>query len=519
MTQPVSEQRPVETLFHQRNHTLERSPAMPRVAVVLASRSDLAFLRPGLPGLILQCSQLRAELVVVRPRGSYELSYLEVEFPSLRVVYTDSHCDLAEMRARGLAEASSDITVLLDDRLPPAHWERRIAGVRSKFGTTSVTSAPPLLFSVVVPAHQAGPQLAPTLGALDRSDLPRDSWELIVVDDASTDGTAIAAAHVADVVVRLPGGQPFGPAYARNRGADLAHGDIVVFIDADVRVRRDTLSRFRAAFADVPDASAVIGCYDGVAASRGVVSQYRNLLHHYVHQRNAGVTDAFWGGCGAVRRLAFAEAGGYDEWSFDRPQIEDIELGHRLRAAGRTIVLRPEIQATHLKRWTLRNLIATDIWDQGVPWVRVVSQRVAKPATALIGPRTMERVNAILAWLGAGAAFVGAARQEAAWLWVVVACVAAIIINNRRQLAFFRRQRGVGFTAVSIALDSLCYLISGVAAIAGWLLREIIGEPRPDAVTQAYFEVGAKQWPPIRAKCATPASVPLEALAGPAANV
>ena len=61
-------------------------------------------------------------------------------------------------------------------------------------------------------------------------------------------------------------------------------------------------------------------------------------------------------------------------------------------------------------------------------------------------------------------------------------------------------KRGALFTLASIALDSLCYLVSGIATIAGWLLREIVGEPRPDAVTQAYFEVGAKQWPPVRAK-------------------
>jgi hypothetical protein len=112
----------------------------------------------------------------------------------------------------------------------------------------------------------------------------------------------------------------------------------------------------------------------------------------------------------------------------------------------------------------------------------------------------MERVNAILAWLGAGAALMSAERRDTAWLWVVAACLVAIVVNNRGQLAFFFRKRGVGFTALSIALDSLCYLISGVAAIAGWLLREIIGQPRPDPVTQAYFEVGAKQWPPVRTK-------------------
>ena len=500
MTQPVSEHRPVDTLFRPRNETPVRAPSMPRLAVVLASRSDLAFLRPALPGLVAQCAQLRAELIVVRPEDECERVFLEAEFPAMRVIATDARCDLREMRARGLAEASSDITVLLDDRLPPSFWERRLVGVRLKFGTTSVTPAPPHLLSVIVPARQAAECVARTLDALDRSELPREQWELIVVDDASTDSTSVAAAGFADVLVRLPGGQPFGPAYARNRGADFAHGDILVFIDADVRVRQNTLTGFLSTFRNEPDVSAVIGCYDGVPAPRGLVSQYRNLLQHYVHQKNAGPTDVFWGGCGAVRRTAFIEAGGYDEWSFDRPQVEDIELGHRIRAAGRTIVLRPEIQATHLKRWTLQSLLSTDIWDQGVPLVRVVSERVAKPANAIVGPYTAERMNAVLAWLAAGSVLAGVASGEAAWFWTSLACVAAILISNHGQLAFFVRKRGVAFTIASIALDVLCYLVSGIASIAGWLLREIVGEPRPDPVTQAYFEVGAKQWPPVRVK-------------------
>src|SRR5687768_1748812 len=123
MTQPVSEHRPVDTLFRPRNETPVRAPSMPRLAVVLASRSDLAFLRPALPGLVAQCAQLRAELIVVRPADECERVFLEAEFPAMRVIATDARCDLKEMRARGLAEASADITVLLDDRLPPSFWE------------------------------------------------------------------------------------------------------------------------------------------------------------------------------------------------------------------------------------------------------------------------------------------------------------------------------------------------------------------------------------------------------------
>src|SRR5688572_7427788 len=87
-------------------------------------------------------------------------------------------------------------------------------------------------FSVIMPAHNAAGMLPRSLGALRNSDLPKDHWELIVVDDGSSDETSLIAARYADTVVTLPG-KPNGPAYARNRGFEVSRGDIVIFIDAD----------------------------------------------------------------------------------------------------------------------------------------------------------------------------------------------------------------------------------------------------------------------------------------------
>ena len=73
------------------------------------------------------------------------------------------------------------------------------------------------IVSVVFPAHRASHFLLRSLAALAASDLPREQWELIVVDDASGDDTPSVAAEYADTVVRLPGSL-HEPAYARNRG-------------------------------------------------------------------------------------------------------------------------------------------------------------------------------------------------------------------------------------------------------------------------------------------------------------
>ncbi len=81
-----------------------------------------------------------------------------------------------------------------------------------------------------------GAELVPlSLGAFAASDFARCACELIVVDDARADGSATVAARYADKVLVLEG-TPKGPAYARDRGADVARGRCVVFVDAEVRL-------------------------------------------------------------------------------------------------------------------------------------------------------------------------------------------------------------------------------------------------------------------------------------------
>jgi hypothetical protein len=246
-----------------------------------------------------------------------------------------------------------------------------------------VTQAIPRL-SVIMPAHEAAQLLPDTLAALAGSTLPRPDWELIVVDDGSTDQTSVIASHWADHVITLPA-PARGPGGARNAGAAVARGAWLMFVDADVRVHADALQRVVDAVSADPGLDAIFGAYDAKPEARGLVSEYRNLLHRYTHCVGAGEAETFWAGCGAVRRDAFARIGGFDTVRFPRPQIEDIDLGYRLRDAGGRIVLDPTIEGTHLKRWTLRGMLRTDLLDRGIPWMRLLLERRDRTAAAAEG--------------------------------------------------------------------------------------------------------------------------------------
>lgn len=337
-------------------------------------------------------------------------------------------------------------------------------------------SGSPVFLSVVVPAHQGERALPQVLGALCASDLPRGQWELIVVDDASTDDTARVAAAFADRVLSLTG-RPHGPGYARNRGVSASRGEWVVFVDADVVVHVDTLRQFAAVAESADGVDAIFGAYDESPPAPQFISQYRNLLHRFTHLTNAGESETFWAGCGAVRRSAFLAAGGFDEFRYPRPQIEDIELGYRLRDRGGRILLRPEIQGAHLKQWTWRGSLRTDLFDRGIPWFRLLLERRRHSQRASLNIKRSEQLKTLL--IGIALVLTVAASWFGNRQMLVLAggAVLGVALSNWRQVVWFARMRGVAFAVSTIPMNLWYYVVSGTCVAVGCALHLRAGRP------------------------------------------
>jgi glycosyltransferase involved in cell wall biosynthesis len=325
------------------------------------------------------------------------------------------------------------------------------------------------VISVVVPVRNDPGHLRSCLESLAAS--RGADHEVIVVDDASTDDTPAVAAALGARVLRLD--QRSGPAAARNRGAEAARGEHLLFVDADVCVHPETVGQVASAFAADPGIDALFGSYDRQPGEGDFLSQYKNLFHHFVHQQGSAEASTFWSGCGAIKRSVFLGMGGFDA-SYRRPCIEDIELGARLRRAGRRIVLRKEIQARHLKRWTLAGIVRSDVWDRGVPWTELILRDRTLPDD--LNLKLGQRVSAVVAYLLVAALLAAPWRPFgfglAAWAAAAGALLVALIVINRRFYAFFARERGLLFAARVVPLHVLYYLYSGVALAVG-ILRHV----------------------------------------------
>ncbi len=313
--------------------------------------------------------------------------------------------------------------------------------------------------ALIVPVHKAGPVLERCFRGIAALDPQPD--ELVVAVDgpvAASDPALRTTLERAGLPVVVTG-EAGGPARARNVGAAASSAAVLFFVDSDVVLESDALPRLRRA---LEDADAVFGSYDDHPGHPGFTSQYKNLVHHLVHQRARREGTTFWGACGAVTRTAFDEVGGFDE-VYRRPCVEDIELGYRLRGAGYRLVVEPALQVSHLKRWTVRGLLRTDIWDRAVPWTLLILR--SRVVVDDLGTQVTARIQLLLTALALGGVLSGALLTSWSPVGLAALCLAGVVLLDLPLLSGLARLRGRRFALRSVPwrLGHQLVCLSGVS--------------------------------------------------------
>lgn len=193
--------------------------------------------------------------------------------------------------------------------------------------------------SIIIPAFNSQDTLADCLNAIFLSNF--QDFEVIVVDDSSKDSTLKIAENFPVEVIKHDKNQ--GAAISRNDGAEKAKSDILLFIDSDVFIKKDTLEEIWGFFNARENIAAVACTMSGKYCAETFGSKFITLRTCYYYRwkkyeifRNYTI---FQSQCGAIKKEVFQQLGGFDP-RFQGVGIEEYEFGHRLSNAYKNVLLR-----------------------------------------------------------------------------------------------------------------------------------------------------------------------------------
>ena len=316
------------------------------------------------------------------------------------------------------------------------------------------------LISVITPVYNGGESFTCCLVAMSQTQF--SDWELIVVNDGSTDESPVIASKFGAKVLETSGRE--GPGSARNLGAKEATGKYLCFIDADCEVCEDAIALLAQTLQSQPEIDALFGSYDDDPKAVNFVAQYKNLMHHYTHQQGNEDASTFWAGFGVVRRSVFLDLGGFDVQRYPRPSIEDIDLGYRLKQAGYKIYLAKNLQVKHHKAWQLFGLVKTDIFDRGIPWTKLLLSNKSHRINDL-NLDNKSRISVVATYSLILCLF--------ASIFNLVAIIPGLMLTglliylNWDVYNFFYHKRGLIFALKVFPIHLLYYFYSGLSFILG----------------------------------------------------
>jgi glycosyltransferase involved in cell wall biosynthesis len=225
---------------------------------------------------------------------------------------------------------------------------------------------PAVPVSIIIPAKNEGKVIAECLDALSRTDYPPDAREVILVDNGSTDETVAVASRYADRLnLRIITGQKGYISAVRNRGALMATGQILAFLDADCAPPPDWLQRG----ASLCTPGRITGAYYAIPSRSSWVAR---SWYGDQHREKDGPVPFIPSGDLFVDRETFLKVGGFDETIETN---EDCDFSERARAAGFEIIAYPELAVTHYgtpqalsgfykkQRWHGKHVIAVTVRD------------------------------------------------------------------------------------------------------------------------------------------------------------
>ena len=183
--------------------------------------------------------------------------------------------------------------------------------------------------SIIIPVYNSSLTLKECMDAVFNSNFK--NFEVIVVSDNSFDNSVKIAKQYKCRIIELPENK--GPAFARNKGTQVAEGDILLFLDSDVIIKKDALNYLSEKFLQ-NEIDAIQGIYSHEPTYKSIVTQYQMSYNcYYIWPKNKKYASTLSTCCLAIRKKIFLNLKGFNT-NIKRASAEDEEFGYLLIDKG-----------------------------------------------------------------------------------------------------------------------------------------------------------------------------------------
>ena len=314
------------------------------------------------------------------------------------------------------------------------------------------------MISVIIALYNAEKAIGKCLESVYASSY--NNYEVIVVDDCSTDNSHEVAAKFQCKLLRLD--KNSGPAHARNIGVKNSRGDILFFIDSDTELDIRALELLKETFNNEKDIVAIVGLPRKKSLSNGLAPAYNALKNHYPLSVADRYSDYFTSQVGAVKRETFLAVGGFDT-RFKGADVEDIEFGMRL-PKGKTLVHKNVLVGHHFPGFLS---IAKKYFRRSIMLSRVVrgNKKMCGAHASLM--RTFLTLIALISFVSTFALLF-----NPIFIVAPLGLFFLFVIGNSGLFSFISREKGFLFMLISVFYEYIFSVIIGLGGITGMILKD-----------------------------------------------
>lgn len=318
-------------------------------------------------------------------------------------------------------------------------------------------------FSIIIPAYNSEKTLSDCLESLEDQSLSKKAYEVIVVDDGSTDSTATIAKKFNNKYIYQTNQ---GPASARNKGVNLAVGDIILFTDSDCVPDYNWIREMVKPFSN-PEVVGVKGTYKTKQKQLAAKFAQAEFEDRYDLLQKSSKIDMIDTYSAAFRKAVFLNIGGFDQ-SFPVASNEDTDLSYRLAASGYELVFNKDAFVYHKHPDTLIKYLKLKFW-RGY-WRMVVYSRYPDKAIKDSYTPAIIKIQTIL--MALSLLLLSLALIIPSLIYFAILCWGIIIVSTFPfALKTFKKEKIVSFISPSLIL--LRSLVFATGSVYGIIMEKI----------------------------------------------